>query len=73
MTWLYHNINHFSVPLGMLLGLFSAVVGYQRVQRQKAGLPPQPLSRGTTITMVCVILVSCFLLGVCFVRVFVRP
>ncbi len=72
MTWLYHNINHFTAPLGFLLGLFAAVVGYQSVQRQKAGLPPNHLSRRTTIAMVCVILVCCFLLGVAFVRVFVR-
>jgi hypothetical protein len=71
MQWLYQNINHFTVPVGMLLGLFAAIVGLDRRRRQKNGLPPAIFKGPTAALTYVAICLCCILLGIALVRNFV--
>ncbi len=68
MYWLIRNINHFTVPIGMLLGLFAALFGLANKRRLKAGQPPLAPSRNLRVLMVIVILSSCVLLGIALAK-----
>jgi hypothetical protein len=70
MHWLFENINHFTVPLGIALGLMSVIVGMTAQRKRKAGIPPPYLSRRVTITMYVVVSVCLVLLGIVLVRNF---
>jgi hypothetical protein len=71
MHWLYQNINHFTVPLGMLLSLFAAFVGIDRLRRQKNGLPLASFKGSTAALTYVAICLCCILLGIALVRNFV--
>lgn len=66
MTWLSRNINHFPMPLGILLNLSSVSVAYRNRRRQKAGLA-HPSSSKTTIALICLMVVYCLSM------IFARP
>ena len=70
MHWLNANINHFTVPVAMLLSVFSTTVGLGQMRRQKAGLPPVSVSRPAKALAYVAICVCCVLLGIALARNF---
>ena len=71
MSWLYLNINHLAVPLGILLALFSVIVGLDRRRRLKAGLPPAPFRGGFAVFVIAFLCLCCVFFGVVLVRDFI--
>ncbi len=63
MNWLNANINHLTVPLGMLLSLMAVVFGYTAQQKRKAGAPRPYISEGVKNSLIVVMLVCAVLLG----------
>ena len=64
MNWIHTNINHFTVPLGMLLGLIAAFFGFTVQRKRKAGLPPPYISEGVRNSVIVVLIICAVLLGV---------
>jgi hypothetical protein len=71
MNWLYANINHLTFPLGMLLALFTVVVGLDRRRRDKSGLPLRSFQGPVKAITYAVLGLCCVLLGIALVRNFV--
>lgn len=57
MNWLFNNINYMVAPQTMLLGIFSAVLGYSTMSRRKRGLPPAD-HQGLRASMIIFIVLS---------------
>ena len=68
MHWLVKNINHITVPLGMLLASFSVVVGFTTQRRRRQGLTGPVFSDRVRNISFVVILISCVLLGIALAR-----
>jgi hypothetical protein len=64
MHWLNANINYLTVPLALVLSIFSFTVGLQQMRRRKAGLPPASVSRPAKALTYVLICVCCVLLGI---------
>jgi hypothetical protein len=69
MNWLNANIHHFALPMGMLLGLFSAVYGFIGMKKRKAGAPRPYMSETVRNSMLVVIVVSAVLLGFAIAKI----
>jgi hypothetical protein len=63
MNWLNANINHLTVPIGVMLGLAAAILGYISQQKRKAGASRPYVSEGVKNIMIVVLLVCAVLLG----------
>lgn len=70
MHWLYMNINHFTLPVALVLSIFSFTVGLQQMRRRKAGLHPVSISRPAKALAYVAICVCCVLLGIALARNF---
>ena len=68
MSWLYGNINHFTVPLGILLGLMATLLGLRAQRLREAGIPGPYLSDATRNIAIVVIVICGVLLGVALVK-----
>jgi hypothetical protein len=68
MNWLRENINHLTVPLGILLGLTGAFLGYIGQKKRKAGAPRPYISEGVRNWMIVGLLVCAVLLGFAIAR-----
>lgn len=64
MNWLTRNINHFTIPLGMLLGLLAAFIGFRTQSNRRAGLPIPFSGRGFRGFMIVLVVVCGILLGI---------
>jgi hypothetical protein len=63
MNWLNANINHLTVPLGILLGLTAAFFGFTSLRKQKAGEPRPYVSNGVRNGTIVVLVICGVLLG----------
>jgi hypothetical protein len=59
LKWIYTNINHLTVPFGMLLGLLAAIMGFTNMRQRKAGIERPQFSPALSI-VAAVILVAAF-------------
>jgi hypothetical protein len=72
LKWLYNNVDHITVPLGMLFGLLAAIMGFTSRYRQKEGKMPPYFSRGFSIVMLILLVVGFVFLGMVLVHTFVK-
>jgi len=70
MHWLAQNINHLTVPLGVLLGLSASVLNLYIWRKRKAGMSHPHLSRRLTIAAYIVLCVCFILLGIALAQNF---
>lgn len=60
MHWLYANINHLVVPLGMLLGLFAAFMGYFSKEHPERHVGAWVRNAMTVVIILCAVLLGIF-------------
>jgi len=63
MHWLNANINHLTVPLGIMLGLLGACLGFIGQKKRRAGAPRPYISEGVKNGLIAVLLICAVLLG----------
>lgn len=63
MHWLYNNVNHLTVPLGILLALFAVIVGLINQRNRQRSKPRTRMSAAGTLIAFVVILICVFILG----------
>jgi hypothetical protein len=68
MNWLRANINHLTVPLGMLLSLMTVVFGLIAQKKRKEGAPRPYISEGMKNSLIVVLLVCAVLLGIALAK-----
>jgi hypothetical protein len=64
MHWVYTNINHFTIPLAMLLGLMSAFIGFTVQRKRKAGIPPPYFPEGFRIAAILFLVIGAIFFGI---------
>jgi hypothetical protein len=66
IRWIYQNIYHLTVPLGMLLGILAAVTTTIDRRRKKAGLGG--VGRGYRFAVIVILVISSILGGMVLIR-----
>jgi hypothetical protein len=66
--WFYENINHFTVPSAMFLGLFSVFVASTARRKRKAGIPPPYFPKIVRAGMLIMVVLFSILFGMALAK-----
>ena len=70
MHWIYTNVDHLTVPFGILLSLISAFIGFTIQRKRKAGLTPPYIPNGVRIIATLIVMVGLVFFGIVLAHTF---